>query len=92
MWQLTENLIATPHSSTYMTGPLYRLFKSQVCILPVATQVTTITASLLKQTGWNTTDFQGKSGPLLFPYKLISIVLGTHISGCATSIHLWVSV
>lgn len=74
-----------------MTGPLYQLFKSQVHVLLVATQVTVITAPLLIQTGWNTTDFQGKSGSLpyyLFPNKLISIVLGTHISGCATSVHL----
>lgn len=61
----------------------------------VATQVTTITAPLLIQTGCITTDFQGKSGPLphyLFPFKLISIVADTHSSGCAISIHLWVSV
>lgn len=58
-----DDLIATPHSSTYMTRPLYKLFKSQVHVLLAATQVTTITAPLLIQTGWNATDFQGKSGP-----------------------------
>lgn len=76
-------------------GPLYQLFKSQIHVLLAATKVTTITAPLLMQTGWNTTDIQEKSGPLpyyLFPFKLVSIVLDTHISGCATSIHLWVSV
>lgn len=78
-----------------MTGPLYKLFKSQVHLLLVATQVTTITAPLLIQTGWNTKDIQGKSGPpsyFLFPYKLVSIVLSARISGYATCIHLWVSV
>lgn len=50
------------HPSTYMSRPLYELFKDKksgtcLTVLLVATQVTTITALLLVQTGWITTDF-----------------------------------